>query len=302
MNISKSVNAKFQMTLAGVMIAMGAILGLGETAIAAQLKVTVENPAPLGGVAWSPFWFGFHDGTFDTFNVGESATSAIELVAEEGITSPDVDNPVGTSLSDDLLSSGAGTVFGEIKSSPRPTDLFAAPDFFPGEVDSVIVEVDGSSPTSQYFSYASMLVPSNDGFFANDDPLAYRIFDADGNFMPTTITVLGTEILDAGTEVNTEDPDTTPGLNQHVFFFGETEGGVILPHPGFNPGGAVLTQFDSLYPEANFLAPGYEIAKITIEEVESVPESTTAIGTSLVGALFFGLSRRRRWQRHEVNS
>ena len=48
-----------------------------------------------------------------------------------------------------------------------------------------------------------MIIPSNDAFFGNEDPLAYELFDAEGNFNgDVTIDIYGSDIYDSGTEVN----------------------------------------------------------------------------------------------------
>ena len=62
----------------------------------------------------------------------------------------------------------------------------------------------------QYFSFLSMLVPTNDTFIGNDNPLAYRVFNDDDqlideNGIPVTervITLFASDIYDSGTEVN----------------------------------------------------------------------------------------------------
>src|SRR5690606_1515221 len=54
---------------------------------------------------------------------------------------------------------------------------------------------------NSFFSFASMVVPSNDFFIGNDSPDAFRLFDASGNFALNEITVLARDIWDAGSEV-----------------------------------------------------------------------------------------------------
>ncbi|MDJ0744064.1 MAG: spondin domain-containing protein [Xenococcaceae cyanobacterium MO_167.B27] len=51
-----------------------------------KVRVTIDNVAPQQGIGLAPFWVAFHDGSFDTFNEGESASSALESLAEDGIT------------------------------------------------------------------------------------------------------------------------------------------------------------------------------------------------------------------------
>jgi hypothetical protein len=59
-----------------------------------------------------------------------------------------------------------------------------------------------------------------------------------------------------------------------------------MGHPGFMPGGNILTAF----PNADFAAPGYQVAEITLQ---AVPEPATygIVATSL---LLLGLSSFRR--------
>ncbi|NEP00772.1 MAG: hypothetical protein F6K58_19325 [Symploca sp. SIO2E9] len=90
------------------MIAAGSTLTMASTATAATLMVTVENLAAPDGVVLTPLWVGFHDGNFDLFNLGESASSSVERIAEDGNTAP---------LTSDFLSSGNGIVEGD---NPHP--------------------------------------------------------------------------------------------------------------------------------------------------------------------------------------
>ena len=44
----------------------GALMALAPmTSQALQVKVTIENLAPVNGVYLTPLWVGFHDGSFD---------------------------------------------------------------------------------------------------------------------------------------------------------------------------------------------------------------------------------------------
>ena len=77
-----------------------------------------------------------------------------------------------------------------------------------------------------------MIIPSNDAFIASPgDPTALRIFDAYGNFLGGTFDVQGSDVMDAGTEVNTERDAAF--LNQTGPNTGQTENGVVALHPGF---------------------------------------------------------------------
>ncbi|NEO32726.1 MAG: calcium-binding protein [Symploca sp. SIO3C6] len=79
-----------------------------------------------------------------------------------------------------------------------------------------------------------MVIPSNDAFLAvPDDPQADPIFDAEGNFIgPVVIERFGSDVFDAGTEVNNELG--VAFLNQTALDEGTPENGVVTAHPGFN--------------------------------------------------------------------
>ena len=60
---------------------------------AAPIEVTFEirNTAPNNGTYLTPVWLGFHDGTFDFFNMGEPASMELERIAEDGNAQPLMD-------------------------------------------------------------------------------------------------------------------------------------------------------------------------------------------------------------------
>ena len=60
---------------------------LFTTVGATPFEVTISNNGPDGGVFFTPLWVGFHDGTFDTYNLGEATSSSLETLAELGDTS-----------------------------------------------------------------------------------------------------------------------------------------------------------------------------------------------------------------------
>jgi hypothetical protein len=57
------------------------------------------------------------------------------------------------------------------------------------------------SASQGFFTFASMVVPSNDFFIGNDDPREYALFDANGALQINQITLRANEIWDAGSEV-----------------------------------------------------------------------------------------------------
>ena len=213
-----------------------------------KLTIEIENLAPNKGTLLTPVWFGFHNGMFDTYDRGRPASLGVERIAEDGNVSV---------IGAEFLQSGFGTVAGAVtgpSGTPGPID--------PGETGSFTVTLDASNPNSRYFNYASMILPSNDFFIANGNERAHEIFDAKGNFIGADFTVLGSQVLDAGTEVNDEIPANTAFFGQSVPNTGTVENGVVRAATGFIPGGAILS--DPRFVNGDFTAPDYKIARFRI--------------------------------------
>ncbi len=271
-------------------VASAALFWMIAPALASPMtvEITVTNLAPTGGVHVTPVWVGFHDGTFDIYNLGDPASSALERIAEDG-------NPMP--LSDAFTASSAGMEQGVIVGPGAGAGFPPPPVIPPGGMASLLITLDSSLASSRYFSYAAMVVPSNDYFIANGDPLAHPVFTSGGLFNsdPGTpglisFTVLGTQVRDAGTEVSDEMFDTTAFLGQSMNNTGADENGVVhAPTASYTPGGPVLS--DSRFTNADFLANGYQIARI---ELRSVPEPTTALLLPLGGLILLGVKRLRR--------
>ncbi len=250
-----------------------------SAATAATLKVTIENIAPETGVVVTPLWVGFHNGSFDIFNLGEAAATDVEALAEEGNTTP---------IASTFLASGTGQVQGTLLGPGiSPTSPPVIP---PGAIATKTFEIDGTLASSRYFSYGAMVVPSNDAFIANENPLAFKIFDDTGKFIATDFIVTGNQIWDAGTEVNDEIPQNTALLGQTVPNTGVTENGLVTQHPGFIRGGNILSAF----PNADFTTPGYQVAHIRVEQV---PEPANTAGLFIAGGLLW---LRRRFYGHKL--
>jgi hypothetical protein len=261
-----------------------AILGLGVAAgpaAATMVKVTVTNLAPTNGVYIMPAWVGFHDGTFDTYDLGSAASVGIERAAEDG------DN---SALHNLFVASGLGTADGSVGMGPAAS----------GDVKSATFNLSRMNPNNRFFSFVQMLIPSNDGFWGNDASNAYQIFDNAGNFLGASILVLGSDVLDAGTEVNDEAfaAGNTAFFGQAMPNTGANENGVVHAHPGYIPGGEILSfvgnnGFANVnFTGADFTQQGYQIARITVEEVDE-PAIALLFGTGLLG-LGLGCYRRRR--------
>ena len=222
--------------------------------------MTVENSAPSRGAFQTPFWIGIHNGSFDIYdrNVALGAEGlvpapAVERLAEDGNTGP---------ISDEFSISQPY--------SPQSTLVGPSGPLAPGDSSSTTLNVNPWD--DRFFSYASMLIPSNDAFIANGNPIAHPLFNEHGRFIAENFVVTGSEMLDAGTEVNNEIASETAFLNQGGPNIGITENGVVVLHPGLLSAGTVS------YPDgvlnhpafglADFLAPNYRAASFKFRYVD----------------------------------
>jgi hypothetical protein len=231
-----------------------------------EIIVTVENLAPAGGFYFTPVWVGFHNGSFDLFDPGGLASEAVERFAEDGDAS-------ALQVEFESAAGGAGGINTLITA---PEGFAGAPVFDPGDTAGVQLTVD--SKANSYLSYMSMIIPSNDAFIGNHNPKAIELFDAAGKFKgKQIITILGSMIWDAGTELNNEMDAAF--INQTEHNTGVTTICPVLPHPGYlgsyaNPGsdpiilggtGPADILFDPV--ATDFSLPYTVVARITIEPV-----------------------------------
>jgi len=219
------------------------------------VTVSIENLSPENGAFLTPLWFGFHDGTFDTYDRGRPSSPGLESLAEDGATDL---------ISQEFDLAGFGTVQGTIlgpDGTPGPID--------PGETATFTVELDPTDPGSRFFNYASMIIPSNDFFIANGNERAHAIFSEEGDFIGADFIVFGSNVLDAGTEVNDESPANTAFFGQMAPNTGVTENGVVTLAEGFIPDGPILSSED--FSNADFTAEGFQVARIRVFAGEPVP-------------------------------
>jgi hypothetical protein len=241
----------------------------GAAADPVKLKVTVENLAPENGAALSPFTVGFHDGSFNPFDAGAAAMPGIQNIAELGD---------GTDYLSEFAASQPQGVSGVITAMEN---AFGPGIFLPGGSGSMDFTVD--SAANRFFSFGSMVVPSNDRFLGDDSPI--ELFDAAGNFIGQTITLLGSDIWESVTE---ED-----GHFGAAFIEGQdamdhiAEDGMIRLNDDFSAYEGVTTPAG--YTFSVLPTGGAEIARITFTVV---PAPGSAAILMLVGAAT--ASRRRR--------
>lgn len=229
-----------------------------------------------GQVGFAPLFGAFHNGSYDTFNAGSAASANLETLAESG-------GPGG--LVTDASNAGADSmpVFGN---NPSP------PIFTPGGSNSAVFTVaDGNG----MFSYAAMILPSNDWFVGNDSA-----FDASsllGASIGTSLNIGITTFWDAGTEL--EDFAFSPGngllgvtaAGTDAADAGADQNGVISLVTATNPFSTFLNAdgFDSMGADENTFAFSGNLATITLTVV---PEPSTSLLGILAGASM--LLRRRR--------
>ena len=232
---------------------------------AATLKVTVTNQQETGGLSLTPFFTAFHDGSFDTFDPGGRASPYVELLAEEG----DPSGALGAAAS-------AGATAGV---AAAPGGFPGAPVIEPGESAELTIRVNPND--GRYLSFLSMVIPSNDLFVGNSNPLAYEIFDGAGAFTNIADIFLTTaNVYDAGTEANT---------NLGAAF--NTAGGAPTdtadPIALAGDLGFLVGQGTPIGPVTNIGTP---LASISVAQVPVPP----AMALSLAGLGLLGFATRRR--------
>ena len=260
-----------------------AVATLATTAPGGLVKITVsvQNVAPADGAVITPVWFGIHNGDWDTFSLGGTAPHYLERLAEDGFT-----DFIRTAFGQ----SGAGKVQSILPGIGIPGQE-GLRDLAPGDRSSLTVSIDPLDPTSRWFSFAHMVVPSNDAFSANDDPRQYPLFDASGKFHPINFTTDGnTMVFDAGTELNDEVPKNTALLGQTVPDTGVVENDPIALHPGFKgsarlggPKGNILR--DPRFANADFTRPGgYPLTHVSVTLASDAGRGTGSEGgTGITG-------------------
>ena len=297
--MSYSLNQK---TLLTTLFTLTSLTITTSAAQALRLKVEVENLGPDGGVAVTPVWVGFHDGSFDSYDGGLPAERGLEQIAEDG-------NPmlISQDFRDNLtyVQGGVSGIFPSGQVGTRVDGMVGNSAIIPGTSAISMFDITPDD-SNRWFSYVSMVLPSSDYYIANGNPVEWDLmplFSEAVSSLSFNVGLSGT-ITDAGTEIN--DFNTSagnllyPGLGsgQTEPGQGEAENGVNEnvgdPYANFlNQPPNFATDFanldfnnETLYPDG--------IARITITRV-SVPESSTTVGLIGMGGVFLlGASLRRR--------
>ena len=245
------------------------------------IQISIENNQPANGFFLTPTWFGLHDGNFDYFDAGSAASNSTMILAEDGV----LDDMMGGGLINDFSSSqpggSQGVAFGN---AGFGSGAGQPPVIDPGEAASVQLSTMDAA-TYRYLSFSSMVIPSNDAFIGNDNPLQYEIFDALGNFNgPLEISIFGADVWDAGTEAN-------DGLGAAFSASGGTdtsESLVVRQHPD---GLAIFVGTNTA--AGTTIGQGFAIGDpIATIRISAVPEPSTAM--LLFGGIFMTTAVRRK--------
>ena len=159
----------------------------GNAAILAEEATAFRLASPL-----APGVFAVHSPDVALFTAGDAPSAGLEALAEDGNAGILADE-IG--MGEGILSSG---VFNTPVGAGEPGPAF------PGDV----YEFSFSASAGDYLSFATMLVQSNDLFFA-PDPAGIALFDMDGSPVEGDVTML-VPLWDAGSEVNEE-----PGVGEN---------------------------------------------------------------------------------------
>ncbi|KAF0094850.1 MAG: hypothetical protein E1N59_1585 [Puniceicoccaceae bacterium 5H] len=202
---------------------LAASLGVCSVAHGVLVRIDIENLLPANSYAHSPVFLAAHDGTFDLWDAGTTAGAEIEAIAELGDSGP------ATTL---FNGSSAGMNGGLATTVAASSGGFGPGIYLPGAMGSVTLDLD--PVMNRYLSFGAMVVPSNDAFIGNDDPMAIELFDSMGNFSFTSLTVSVGQVWDAGTEVDAPMGDGAAFINGHTATNSDPEGGMISLDPNLD--------------------------------------------------------------------
>ena len=256
-----------------IFAAMVISLAVGTSARADFIDIVFTNTQPTGGLMLTPVFVAAHDGSFTIFTPGQPASMELERLAEDGNTGP-IEGLADTSPSVGAFGAGSAPIA-------------------PGGSQTIRLDVDAANPLTQFLAFASMVIPSNDAFIGTPSTMMFPLFDSSGNILSQDFTIFGSQVWDAGTEVNDEIPENTAALAQTSPNTGVDENGVVQLHEGLQgsvgfggPTGNVLMAF----PNGDFTVPGATIANVSVRAVPAPPAALLLV----IGMSGLGLIRRFR--------
>ena len=253
--------------LSAAAITLSLALAAPADAALVRVNIKVENLAPTNSVSFAPLRFGFNNGSFDAFNNGTTATAPIISVAEGGSGSAWLP-AFAAADSTAVLGSSSGALL-------------------PGASQTLSFLVD--TAVNPFFTFAAMVIPSNDFFIGNDNPQAFRLFDAAGHLLISSIGQTAGDIWNAGSEAF--DPLNAAFLVGGTNALRTPENGVV----GFNF--SELSGFNGLTTAAGYtfnsqLARDTGIYRISFTS-SAVPEPRTW-AMLILGFMGIGMAARRR--------
>ena len=218
-----------------------------------QIDITITNLQQTDGALLTPFFLATQNGQYDVFDAGSAASASLESLAEDGNTGPRIAAALGSGGVNEAVATPGGPLA-------------------PGESRTISLRADSLNDLTQYLSFASMVIPSNDAFIGNDDPTEIDLFDENGDLIRrvggSAFIVTGDDVYDAGTEDNDEIPANTAALAQAAPNTGTTEGGVIRQHAGFQGSsrlGGATGNILTARPNADFTDGNPQVASIQID-------------------------------------
>ncbi len=260
----RTLNSHTRQALAAALL-LGA-LGTAHAALV-NVRVSFSNVAPANGIAFAPLHVGFGQGLFDSFNLGATATAPIVSVAEGG--------------------SGSAWQPAFMAAEPLATrgTVGAGGPVLAGVTRTLDLVVD--TAVNRFFTFGSMVIPSNDHFIGNDNPQEYQVFNAAGNLLISQISQAADEIWDAGSEAT--DPAAAAFVGNNSLRTPQN-GVVSFNFSQLSANNGLTTGAGYVF--NNNLTANTEIFRIGFQVLNSnVPEPTSAaLAVLALGAL--GATRR----------
>jgi hypothetical protein len=262
---------------AAVVCGLSSLVGLASNASAEVMRVTVtvRNLAPTNSVSFAPLRLGFGNGTFDAFNIGQSANAAITSIAEGGS---------GSAWFPAFTAAEPNAVLGSVGGALTP-----------GTTASSFFDIDTASANNRFFTFATMVLPSNDLFLGNDNPAAFQLFNANGTLAISTINQTAGQIWDNNSEI--ADPANAAFVVGGVNSQRTPENGLIaFDRTELNVFNGLTTGAGYVFNSTLLPTDATQVYQIGFS-ITAVPEPSSM----MLGAMAFGgiglVTARKRWKK-----